>query len=148
MSPHPVDDRRARELLGCTLWAVAALAWTAAMLVPWFRAGALAEVSPVEAGGALRTGALGIAPAAGFAVLVLPALSWVLLVTAPARGRRALVVRLVLWGASTAAAVALLLATASVSAGTYGLGASLVVAACLLGAGALCCSTVATGAVD
>ena len=116
------------------------------MLVPWFRAGALSQVSPVEVGGALRTGLVGIPTWVGFVVLLLPLASWVLLALAPARGRRVLVVRLVLWVVSTALALGLLLVMASVSATTYGVGAGLVLLACVLGAGALCCSTVTTGA--
>ncbi|WP_323793299.1 hypothetical protein [Nocardioides sp.] len=140
---QPVDDRRSRELLGCALWAGAALAWTVAMLVPWFRAGALSHVSPLEVGGALRTGLLGLPSATGFAVLLLPAASWVLLALAPARGGGALAARLGLWLLSTAAGLTLVALLASVSAGTYGGGAVLVVLACLLGAGGLACSTVA-----
>ena len=139
-----VDDRRSRELLGCALWAGAALLWTVAMLVPWVRAGALSHVSPLEVGGALRTGLLGLPSATGFVVLLLPAVSWVLLALAPARGLGVLVVRLGLWAGSTAAGIALVVLMASVSAGTYGVGAVLVVLACLLGAGGLACSTVAT----
>lgn len=140
-----VDDRRSRELLGCALWAAAALAWTVAMVVPWFRAGVLSHTSPLEVGGALRTGLLGIPTAAGFVVLALPLASWVLLAIAPARGPGVLGVRLALWSVSTGAALALLVVMASVSAGTYGVGAALVVAAGLLGAGGLCCSTVRVG---
>lgn len=139
------DDRRARELLGCALWAGAALAWTIAMMVPWVRAGALSHVSPLEVAGALRAGAVGIPSAAGFAVLLVPLLSWVLLALAPARGWAALVARLVLWAASSAAGLALVVLLASISASTYGVGAALVVGACLLGAGALTCSTLTTG---
>lgn len=139
-----VDDRRSRELLAGALWAGAALLWTVAMLVPWVRAGALSHVSPLEVGGALRTGLLGLPSVTGFAVLLLPAASWVLLALAPARGVGALAVRLGLWATSTAAGVALIVLMASVSAGTYGVGAVLVVLACLLGAGGLACSTVTT----
>jgi hypothetical protein len=137
-----VDDRRGRELLGCALWAAAALAWTVAMVVPWFRAGALSHVSPIEAGGALRTGLVGIPPAAAFTVLLLPLLSWVLLALAPARGLRVVLLRGSLWLVSTLVGLGLVLVMSSVSAGTYGVGAALVVLACLLGAGGLCCSTV------
>lgn len=140
----PADDRRSRELLGAALWAGAAVAWTVAMLVPWFRAGVLSHVSPLEAAGALRTGLFGLPSGTGFVVLLLPVCSWVLLAIAPARGRGALAVRLGLWLLATAAGLALVVVMASVSAGTYGVGAVLVVAACLLGAGALACSTVAT----
>lgn len=141
----PVDDRRSRELVGVALWAGAAVAWTVAMLVPWFRAGALSHVSPLEVAGALRTGLLGLPSGTGFVVLLLPACSWVLLAVAPARGRAALAVRLGLWLLSTVAGLALVVLMASVSDGTYGAGAVLVVAACLLGAGGLACSTVAPG---
>lgn len=132
-----MSDSRGRELLGGALWAVAALAWTAAMVVPWFRAGALAHVSPVELAGALRTGLLGLPAVVGYAVLLLPAASWLLLALAPVRGRRALVVRALLWLASTALALALLVLGASVSAGTYGTGAALVALACVTGGVAL-----------
>lgn len=138
-----VDDRRSRELLGAGLWAGAAVAWSVAMLVPWFRAGALSHVSPLEAAGALRTGLLGLPSGTGFVLLLLPACSWVLLALAPARGRAALAVRLGLWLLSTAAGLVLVVLLASVSAGTYGVGAVLVVVACLLGACGLACSTVA-----
>lgn len=143
----PVEDRRRRELLGSALWAAAALLWTVAMVVPWFRAGVLAQVSPIELGGALRTGLLEIPTIAAFGVLLLPLSSWVLLATAPARGRRVLVVRVVLWTLSTSAGVTAVLLMASVSAETYGVGAVLVLIACALGAGALACSTIATGGV-
>lgn len=141
----PIDDRRSRELVGCALWAVAALLWTLAMVVPWFRAGVLAEASLIEAGGALRTGLLGIPAVASLAVLLLPLSSWVLLALAPARGRRVLVIRVLLWALSSGAGIALVILAASVSAGTYGIGAAAVVLACLLGAAALTCSTVVTG---
>ncbi|WP_300403774.1 hypothetical protein [Nocardioides sp.] len=140
-TPAPVDDRRRRELLGSALWAAAALAWTIAMLVPWFRAGALSHLSPIEAGGALRTGLVGIPSAAGFVVLLLPLASWVLLALAPARGRLVLAWRILLWLASTVVGLGLVVLMASVSADTYGWGAGLVVVACVLGAGGLCCST-------
>ncbi|MEN8675280.1 hypothetical protein [Nocardioides sp.] len=139
--PRPGADRRRRELLGSALWAAAALAWTIAMLVPWFRAGALSHLSPIEAGGALRTGVASIPVGAGFVVLLLPLASWVLLALAPARGRLVLAWRLLLWLASTVVGLGLVVLGSSVSAATYGWGAGLVVLACLLGGAALCCST-------
>ncbi len=142
------DDRRARELTGVVLWALAAAAWVAAMLVPWFRAGVLAHTSPLEIAELLRSGVFGIPPVAGFAVLLLPACALVLLGLAPLRGTGVMVARVLLWLVATVVGGVLLAAVSSVSAGTVGWGAALVLVACVLGAAALCCATVRTKTPD
>ena len=80
------SDRRRRELVGVALWAAAAGAWVAAMLVPWFRAGVASATTPIEVAALLRAGALGVPAVAGYAVLLLPAIALLLLAIAPLRG--------------------------------------------------------------
>jgi hypothetical protein len=137
-----VSDRRARELTGVALWALAAVAWVVAMLVPWFRAGVTASTTPLEVAELLRSGVLGVPPVTGYAVVVLPGIALLLLGIAPLRGRGAMALRVLLWLAGTAAGLLLVLFLASLSAHTFGWGAALVTAGCLLGGAALGCATV------
>lgn len=139
-----MTDRRARELTAAALWALAAVAWVVAMLVPWFRAGVAASATPLEVAGLLRSGVLGVPPVAGYAVLVLPAIALLLLGIAPLRGGSAMALRVVLWLLGTVAGLLLVVLLASVSAQTVGLGAVLVVAGCVLGGVALGFATVRT----
>lgn len=140
--------RRRRELTGVALWALAALAWTVAMLVPWFRAGVAAGSSPVEVAALLRAGVLGVPGVAGWAVLLLPALALVLLGLAPLRGSGVMALRVALWLLATGVGLALVVVLARVSAGTFGAGAVLVVVGCVLGGVALGFATVRTPSVE
>ncbi|WP_137293946.1 hypothetical protein [Nocardioides dongxiaopingii] len=137
-----MTDRRAHELVGVGLWALAAGAWVAAMWVPWFRHGVAAGTSPLGGAELLRTGVLDLPPVLGLALLPLPLCALVLLGIAPLRGVGAMVARVLLWLVSTAGAVVLVVAVGSVSAWSFGLGAVLVVVACLLGCVALGFATV------
>ncbi|MDO9457231.1 hypothetical protein [Nocardioides sp.] len=139
----PVSStRRRRELVGVGLWALAAAAWVAAMLVPWFRAGVTASTTPLEVAELLRAGVLGVPPVAGYAVLLLPGIALVLLGIAPLRGGGAMAARVVLWLVGTAAGLLLVVFLSSISAQTFGVGAALVVAGCVLGGAALGLATV------
>lgn len=138
----PSDRRRRRELTAVTLWALAAVAWVVATMVPWFRAGVPASTSPLAVGELLRTGVLGVPPAAGYLVLLLPASALVLLGLAPLRGPGVLVVRVLLWLVGAAVGLTLVFLLGRVSAFAIGWGAALVVVATVLGAVALAFSTV------
>jgi hypothetical protein len=133
---------RGRELVGVALWALAAVAWVAAMLVPWFRAGVASSSTPMEAAALLRAGVLGVPPVAGYAVLLLPAIALLLLGIAPLRGGGAMAARVALWLVGTATGLLLVALLARVSADTFGWGAGLVVAGCVLGGIALGFATV------
>ena len=137
-----VTGRRGRELTAVVLWALAASAWVAAMLVPWFRAGVASSATPLEVAGLLRSGVLGVPPVAGYAVLVLPAIALLLLGMAPLRGGSAMAVRVSLWVLGTAVGLLLVAFLASISARTVGAGAVLVVLGCVLGGVALGFATV------
>ncbi|WP_340540771.1 hypothetical protein [Nocardioides sp. GXZ039] len=129
--------RRARELTAMALWAGAALAWVAAMRVPWSRHGLASSTTPMDAAELTRTGVLDIPPAASLAVVVLPLLAVALLAIAPLRGRGATIARVALWLVSCIGGLALAVLLASVSAASLGWGAALVVVACVLGGTAL-----------
>ena len=137
-------ERRTRELVAVALWAAAAIAWVVAMRVPWFREGVTASTSPLDAAELLRAGVLGVPPVSGFAVLLLPAIALVLLGLAPLRGVGVMVVRVLLWLVATGVGLALVAVLSQVSAQTFGWGAALVVAACVLGGVALGLATVRT----
>ncbi|WP_134766620.1 hypothetical protein [Nocardioides sp. 1609] len=139
-----MNGRRSHEVVGVVLWALAAGAWVAAMWVPWFRHGVAAGTSPLDGAELLRTGVLDLPPALGLVLLPLPLCALVLLGIAPLRGVGAMVARVLLWLASTAGAVVLVVLVGSVSAWTFGPGAILVVVACLLGCVALGFATVRT----
>lgn len=136
------SDRRRRELTGVGLWALAALAWVAAMLVPWFRAGVASSTTPMEVAALLRAGALGVPAVTGYAVLLLPTIALLLLGIAPLRGGGAMALRVVLWLVGTVTGLLLVAVLARVSANTVGLGAALVLAGCVLGGVALGLATV------
>ena len=112
------------------------------MLVPWFRAGVTASTTPMEVAGLLRTGVLGVPPATGYAVLLLPAIALLLLGIAPLRGGSAMAARVVLWLVGTAVGVLLVVVLGRVSAYAVGPGAVLVVLGCVLGGVALGFATV------
>ncbi|GAA5143107.1 hypothetical protein GCM10023340_07790 [Nocardioides marinquilinus] len=131
-----------RDLAAAGLWAAAAIGWVLAMRVPWYRAGVLGDVTVLDGAELLRAGVFGVPAVAGFAVVALPAVALVLLGLAPVHGRAAMVARVVLWLVGTGSAVALLLVTWPLGGGAIGLGAGLVVLACVLGAIALGCATV------
>jgi hypothetical protein len=137
-----MTDRRMRELVGVMLWALAAIAWVVAMLVPWFRAGVAASTTPLEVAELLRTGVLGVPPVTGYAVLVLPGIALLLLGSAPLRGGAVMALRVVLWLVGTAAGLLLVVFLGNLSAHTFGAGAVLVVLGCVLGGAALGCATV------
>ena len=136
------SDRRRRELVGVALWAAAAGAWVAAMLVPWFRAGVASATTPIEVAALLRAGALGVPAVAGYAVLLLPAIALLLLAIAPLRGGGPMAARVALWLLGTVTGLLLVTVLGRVSAHTYGWGAGLVVAGCVLGGIALGFATV------
>lgn len=139
-----MTDRRTRELTAAALWALAAVAWVVAMLVPWFRAGVAASATPLEVAALLRSGVLGVPPLTGYAVLLLPAIALLLLGIAPLRGGSAMALRVTLWLVGTAVGLLLVVFLASLSAQTVGLGAVLVVVGCVLGGVALGFATVRT----
>lgn len=139
-----MTDRRTRELTGSALWALAAVAWVVAMLVPWFRAGVAAHTTPIEVAALLRSGVLGVPPVTGYAVLLLPAIALLLLGVAPLRGGSAMALRVLLWLIGTVTGLGLVVLLASLSAQTFGAGALLVVAGCVLGGVALGFATVRT----
>lgn len=139
-----MTDRRARETTAAALWALAAVAWVAAILVPWFRAGVAASATPLEVAALLRSGVLGVPPLTGYAVLLLPAIALLLLGIAPLRGGSAMALRVALWLVGTAVGLLLVVFLASISAQTVGLGAVLVVVGCVLGGVALSFATVRT----
>ncbi|MFB9311622.1 hypothetical protein [Nocardioides plantarum] len=136
------SGRRGRELVGVGLWAAAAVAWVAAMLVPWFRAGVASSTTPIEVAALLRAGVLGVPSITGYAVLLLPAIALLLLGIAPLRGGGAMAARVLLWLAGTATGLLLVTLLARVSAHTVGWGAGLVVSGCVLGGIALGFATV------
>lgn len=145
-SDQPPTTRRARELVGVALWLVVAIAWVLAMVVPWFRGGLLAHVSPLDAATFLRSGGIDAVPgAAGFGVLALPLLGVVLLGLAPVRGAAVMVARVVLWAVGTVVAIGLVVSLRDLTAGRVGWGAGLLVAGGVLGAPALLCGTVRRG---
>lgn len=135
-------SRLVRELAGVVLWALVAVAWVVAMLVPWYRAGVAASTTPLEAAELLRSGVLDVPPVTGWAVLVLPAVALVLLGIAPLRGPGVMALRVLLWLLGSTAGLLLVLVLGRLSAYAVGPGALLVVGGSLLGGAALGCATV------
>lgn len=138
----PTTDRRGRELTGVLLWAVAAVAWVVAMFVPWYAAGVAGATTPMEIGGLVRGGVLGIPESSAYAVLVPPTIALLLLGIAPLRGGGVMALRVLLWLVGTVIGIGLVVVLGSVSAYAVGPGAALVVLASVLGGVALGCATV------
>jgi len=129
--------------VGVVLWLLVAVVWVVAMLVPWFRTGVLARVSPLDAATLLRARGIDAVPGvASLAVLVLPVLGAVLVGLAPVRGAAAVVARVLLWGLGTVVAVGLAVVLRDLTAGRVGWGAGLLVTGAVLGGVALLCGTV------
>lgn len=136
---------RVREFAAAALWALLALGWVLAVVLPWYTAGILSGTSLLGAGQVLRSGALPVPSSAAYGVLVLPVLAAILLALALARGIVALLVRLVALLLGTGLIITLIVLLSDAGAGSWALGLWSAVLGSVAGVVALCISTVRTG---